>query len=166
MEFALLVPVMLLLLAGTVDLGEALIVNRKIDKLATTLADVIAQESNWPSSDVDNVITGGTAIVTPFETSNLRIMIGVVHFDSNGNPLVSWTRAYRTDPLKSGTPWPYPLTGAIIDKSNELVAVHVEYNLTTSVSDLAKSFYGNGSYSFVRDAIFRPRISTTITNTG
>ena len=51
-EFALVVPILLFLLAGTVDLGHALTVSRKIDQIASTTGDMISQQGTWTKSDV------------------------------------------------------------------------------------------------------------------
>ncbi|WEZ85309.1 TadE/TadG family type IV pilus assembly protein (plasmid) [Rhizobium sp. 32-5/1] len=57
-EFALLLPLMLLLIAATIDLGQALMVRRKIDQMAAITSDIISQEDLWASADVATVLKG------------------------------------------------------------------------------------------------------------
>ncbi|MBW8791052.1 MAG: pilus assembly protein, partial [Rhizobium leguminosarum] len=46
-EFALVLPILVMLLFGTVDLGHALTVSRKIDEIAASTGDMISQQGSW-----------------------------------------------------------------------------------------------------------------------
>ena len=72
-EFALVLPILVMLLFGTVDLGHALTVSRKIDEITSSTGDMIAQQGTWTKSDVAKLLSGASFILQPYDTSQLTI---------------------------------------------------------------------------------------------
>jgi Flp pilus assembly protein TadG len=65
-EFALIVPIMLVMFFGTVEFSSAVAVNRKVTLIARTLSDLTSQSLSVANTDLTNFFTASNAIMTPY----------------------------------------------------------------------------------------------------
>ena len=72
-EFVLIFPLLVTMLAGTVDIGQALTVSRKMNQVVSTLGDMAAQQNTWSTTDIDAIIAGTATIIEPFSETDLKI---------------------------------------------------------------------------------------------
>ncbi|MDT2019267.1 TadE/TadG family type IV pilus assembly protein [Methylocella sp. CPCC 101449] len=85
-EFALILPFMLLLYLGTAELTQGLMASRKSTLVARALSDLVAQlaaGSNMTDTETTNVFNAATAIMSPFPTTTLKMTITSVEFVAN-----------------------------------------------------------------------------------
>ncbi|AYG70274.1 pilus assembly protein (plasmid) [Rhizobium sp. CCGE531] len=162
-EFALVLPLLLLLLAATVDLGYALTVSRKIDEIAATTSDIISQQSTWTKSNVAGLLSGMSFILQPYDTAALTIMVAVEDVAANGNVTVNWSAAFNTSTLASGAASPILVPAKIQESGAQVVLTRVRYTFTTPLSAFLGNFTGISSYSFDRYFFSRPRVADKIT---
>lgn len=162
-EFTLLLPLMALMFAGTVDLGEGLMVQRKINQIAEVASDIVSQEASWSTSELKTLLEGTAAVLTPFDSTDLDIQVTIVDFDAAGNATVNWSRAYQADQLAAGAPPPFDIPDDVVESGIQLVVSRVDYKMTTPFTSLLSSITGNSEYSFVGKAISRPRVGDKIT---
>ncbi|WP_170976338.1 TadE/TadG family type IV pilus assembly protein [Rhizobium sp. FKL33] len=162
-EFVLIFPILVALLAGTVDFGQALMVSRKMNQIVSTLGDMIAQKSSWTTSEANAIITGTTTIILPFSTTNLKIKLAVVDVASDLSTKVNWGLAYQdTAPSKNGAS-PVTVPTTIAQSGVQLVTVVATYQLTTPFSSLLQPVTGVSTYNYSKTYIMRPRVKDTIT---
>ena len=86
-EFALILPLMLLLYLGTAELTQGVMASRKTTLVSRALSDLVAQlaaGSTMTDAQATNVFNAATAIMTPFSTSTLKMTITSVEFVANG----------------------------------------------------------------------------------
>jgi Flp pilus assembly protein TadG len=162
-EFVLIFPLLVGLLAGTVDFGQALMVSRKMDQIVGTLGDMVSQQSSWTTTDLDAIMTGTAVIIQPFDNTNLQIQLAVLDVASDLTTKVNWARAYHTTALTNGAASPVTIPTNIAESGVQLIAVKATYSLTTPFSSLLKPITGVTSYSYSKTYIMRPRIKDTIT---
>jgi Flp pilus assembly protein TadG len=92
-EFAILLPLMLTMYLGGVEVSQAVSADRKTTLVAHTIGDLVAQASNVTSADVTNVLNAGAAVAYPFSSSNLKATVTSVCIDSTGAvATVAWSR--------------------------------------------------------------------------
>lgn len=65
-EFALLLPVMITLFFGTVEVSMALLCRADVSIMVSTASDLIAQESVAQPSDISNVYAAATTVLYPY----------------------------------------------------------------------------------------------------
>lgn len=160
-EFALLAPVVLLLLVGLVYVNQALTVHRKVRHISSTVADLIAQQSTISSADLTLTLQGAASLMAPYGTADLDIVASVISF-TNGKQEVVWSRAYQTAPETKGAKPAFPVPDDLLLNGVQTVAVRVDYTFQSIFSDLIRPFTGAEGL-FMRDHMFeRPRISDTI----
>ena len=89
-EFALILPVMLLLMMGLYDLGNALIVNQKMTAAAHMIGDLISRETEVDTATMNDIIGGGRLAIAPYDDIPFGYDITSVEFDADENPEVLW----------------------------------------------------------------------------
>jgi Flp pilus assembly protein TadG len=91
-EFAFVLPILLSMLLGLVELSQALLLRADVTNMSATAADLIAQESSVTSSDLTNVYNALNAMIFPFDAGPATITITSVIDGGNGNaPKVAWS---------------------------------------------------------------------------
>lgn len=161
-EFALLLPLMAVLVAGTMDLGMGLMIKRKVNQIASSTSDIISQEDAWSSSGVQSVLNGGASALYPFDTTNLKIVVSVLNFDQHRKATVSWSKGFQDGGFVKGSAWTDPIPEQIIETDVQLVATRVEYNARSALTGLLAALTGIETYSFSGSAIARPRVSNRV----
>ena len=91
-EFALVLPVLLLILMGVIELSNVLMVERKLLNSMQSVADLIGQSTDVTDSDLDDIFIAGQLVMNPYSTSGLSIGVASVRFDdTTGNPTLDWS---------------------------------------------------------------------------
>lgn len=162
-EFALLLPVMLLLLAGLVDLGQGLTVRRKVAQIASTTSEIVAMQNTWSKASVETILSGVSSILQPYNNDELTVLLCVIDTDKNGKATVNWSAAYGTAPLSAGQDSPVEVPKKLQEEGAQMVVTRVQYKLDTLFSGLFKGFTGGGAYHYDQHFFIRPRNSDSIT---
>lgn len=107
-EFALILPVLLLILMGTIELTNALTAQRKLLNATQSAADLIGQETDVTTSDLSTTYLAARLVMSPVDTTNMTIGVASVRFDNTtGAPTLDWTDSYNSgavsDPLTKAT---------------------------------------------------------------
>jgi Flp pilus assembly protein TadG len=97
-EFAMILPVMLVLLFGTVEFSSGVEVDRKVNLIAHTLSDLTSQS---PTTGISNTELGfffsaGTSILQPYSSTPLNQVISELYVDPNtGKAYVQWSQGFQ-----------------------------------------------------------------------
>ncbi|MCO5130417.1 MAG: pilus assembly protein [Xanthobacteraceae bacterium] len=100
-EFAMILPIMLVALFGIISVTSVIALNRKITLVARTLSDLTSQNDYvLDATDIPNFFAIGRAMLTPYKaTSNpfsggpLRMTITQLYINpANGQARVQWSR--------------------------------------------------------------------------
>lgn len=101
-EFAILLPVMLTLYFGVVEVAQALMVNRKVTGLTKTLADLAAQSGSLSSGDLNNIFEAAQTVMMPYTSVAPGMQIVSVVIDSNRVARVCWSAERNAVPVPLG----------------------------------------------------------------
>src|SRR5215218_5615985 len=82
-EFALVVPLMLVLFFGTVEFSSCVAVDRKVTLMARTLSDLTSQNVSVTSTQLTNIFNASTGILTPYSASPMNARIVELYVDPN-----------------------------------------------------------------------------------
>jgi Flp pilus assembly protein TadG len=100
-EFAVIVPLMLVLFFGTVEFSSGVAVDRKVTLTARTLSDLTSQAPSsvpnavWAGVDdnyLQNVFTASIAIVKPYSVVPTTAQISEIYVDLSRNATIKWSR--------------------------------------------------------------------------
>ena len=93
-EFALALPVLLAMLLASAELGRFVLLNQKIDRVATTMSDLVARVETISENDLDDIFLAASHVASPFNltTSGRVVVSSVVNPDGDG-ATIAWQRA-------------------------------------------------------------------------
>lgn len=96
LEFALILPAMLVLYVGGVEVNDAVSVKRKLNHSSSAIADLAGQSSaTLTSANVDDIVKAGNAILEPYDTTLLKTAVVGVAIDADKKATVAWAKAYN-----------------------------------------------------------------------
>ena len=72
-EFAMVLPLMIALYFGTVEMSQGIGAQRKVSLTTRTIADLVSQTSNMSNTDMTNSLKAAVAVMAPFSESNLKV---------------------------------------------------------------------------------------------
>src|SRR5271154_1016939 len=89
-EFAIVVPFMLLLFVGGVELADGMAINVKVSATTHSVADMVTQNTSLSTAQMQNILTGATAIIAPYPVTSgsnslLSVTVSEISSDSTGN---------------------------------------------------------------------------------
>ncbi|MFQ5346269.1 MAG: TadE/TadG family type IV pilus assembly protein [Rhodothalassiaceae bacterium] len=93
-ETALVLPVLILLLAGAYELGNFMLANQKVSGVSSAMADLIAQtEDDVTESEINDIFGAIAYISEPFNVvAGGRVIISAIQGDSTNGNTVLWQR--------------------------------------------------------------------------
>ena len=103
-EFALLLPVLVLLYAVGFELCQAATVKRKLTDTTVQLANLTSQYTTVSKSDIATIMNASSETMTPFPNTSLAIVVSEVNIDSKGKASVTWSEPYLNGSPFQGTP--------------------------------------------------------------
>jgi Flp pilus assembly protein TadG len=80
-EFAFILPLMLVLFFGTVEFSQGVAVDRKVTIMARTLADLTSQNTSVTTTQLNNFFKASKAIMTPYDDSPLNSTVSELYVD-------------------------------------------------------------------------------------
>jgi Flp pilus assembly protein TadG len=88
-EFAFLLPVMIIMFFGVVELSMAVNCRAAVTSVASTTADLTAQATAISTSDMSNVFNAASAVLYPHDTASATITVTSVNYDTTTKSLTS-----------------------------------------------------------------------------
>jgi Flp pilus assembly protein TadG len=80
-EFAMIVPIMLVMFFGTVELSSGVAVDRKVTLVARTLSDLTSQSTSVADVDLTNFFTIKNAMLSPYSPTPVQATISELYVD-------------------------------------------------------------------------------------
>lgn len=153
-EFALVFPVMLIVLFGGFELSQVLQANRRATNVASTASDLVAQATVITNADRDDIFNAASAIMAPFGTGPLTIIVTSIS-NNAGTLAVDWSDALHAQPRSTV---PSTLAGlGIVPPGSTIIMAETGYTYT---SPIGKFFTSGVSMS---DVFYdRPRRSVSV----
>lgn len=87
-EFAAAMPVLGLLLLAGVEVGRLALVNQKLDRVATSMADLVAQAETLTVAELNSLFASTGHVAWPFDLANDGIVIVSSVSDNSGTPRI------------------------------------------------------------------------------
>ena len=97
-EFAMIVPLMLVLFFGTVEFSSGVAVDRKVTLMARTLSDLTSQNTSVTTTQLTNIFNASTGILTPYSASPMNARIVELYIDPNLVVRQIWSATVGTTP--------------------------------------------------------------------
>ncbi len=95
-EVALFLPIMLTLLLGVVDLGNAMVLSKKTMTAAMVSSDLLTRRATVTEAQVTDAYAAGRMAVQPYNSNNLGMDVVSIRFQGAGaNPVILWRETFN-----------------------------------------------------------------------
>jgi Flp pilus assembly protein TadG len=159
-EFALLLPLMMTMYFGSIQVTDAISADRQVTLVASTVAEITSQYSQVATSDVTNILNASASVMAPFSvtSANATVTLTTVTIDSTGKATVAWSQSlYGT--ARSGIVTNLIPAGLLVPNTS-VIWGEATYSYRPTIG------WGLVGTVPMSDQIFlRPRQSTTVTHT-
>jgi Flp pilus assembly protein TadG len=158
-EFALLLPLMVTLYLGTVEISSGIAVDRKLTLTARTVADLVSQVSTINNAAMNDIMAASTAVMYPYSTNTLKVTVTSVKIDANSKATVDWSDSFNGTPRATGSTVTVP--AALLVPNTWLIWSEVEYLYKPTIG-----YVLTGSLTLRDQLYMAPRISSSVTRTA
>jgi Flp pilus assembly protein TadG len=159
-EFAVIVPVMLVMFFGTVEFSSAVAVSRKVTLVARTLSDLTSRSTTVADSDMTNFFNASYGILFPYSappypSTATKATISELFIDpSTLQARVQWSKGSAPRAVSS----PVPIPAALAVGGTYLIYSEVSYLYKPAVGYVMAPT----GISLADTAFTRPRQSTCV----
>lgn len=103
-EFAFIAPVLLSLYFVTMEVSQAIEVNKKVGRVGSMVADLVTQQQEAFPSELDSILRIGEAILQPYNRSVPTITVTAIEITDEATPkvLVAWSRRLVNGATQAG----------------------------------------------------------------
>lgn len=162
-EFALIMPVMLVVYLGTLEASSLITMDRKIQSVAGAIGDLVARaDEKVSASQMQDYFRAASGIMTPYSSSDVLQVVTAVKV-VNGTPQVVWTRQYLNGAYSSTTPhtvgeeYPLPDEMVAISDGRMIIAAEASYSYRPLMGIVL-----NMPINLYRSSFFLPRFGKDI----
>lgn len=157
-EFALLLPVLLLLFLGGYQLSDAITAKRKMTIMTRAVGDMTSQYRALTTAELDGLLNASTQILTPYSATPAKLRVTQITVESSGTVFrVDWSRSRNASALATGRYYASAIPAAYRQPNMVFIYTQSAYTYDTALS----SYFG--SITFSEDLWLLPRRSSTIT---
>jgi Flp pilus assembly protein TadG len=104
-EFALVAPIMIVMFVGTVELTEALSMDRRMTTIADSVADLVSQSASVTDAELADIATIADSLLGGADPTKLQVMVASIVADPKGNPIVDWSYGTSDNLPTPGSPY-------------------------------------------------------------
>jgi len=158
-EFAMVLPLMVVLYFGTVELSEGISISRKVSLTARTVADLVARVSSINNAGMTDVLDASTAVLAPYSTTPLKVTVSSVTIDANGKATIAWSDTRNGTARAVGSTVTLP--GALAIPNTSLIWSEVQYDYRPAVG-----YVITGTLTLKDQLFMSPRVSSAVARTA
>jgi Flp pilus assembly protein TadG len=158
-EFAMLLPLMVTLYLGSVEISQGISVNRKVTLTARALADLTSQPTKITNADMTNILNAAAAVMNPFPNGPLKATVTQISIDATGKATVVWSDTLNGTARTAGQVISLPAALAVPNTS--LIFGEVQYNYKPTIG-----YVVTGTLTLKDQMYMRPRQSNSITRSA
>jgi Flp pilus assembly protein TadG len=154
-EFAMLLPLMLTLYLGAVEISQGIAADRKVTLTARTVADLVSQTTSINNAEMLNSLNASSAVMAPYPVGNLKVTVTSVKIDAQGKATVDWSDSFNGTPRAKGSSVTVPT--ALNVPNSWLVWSEVQYAYTPTIG-----YVISGTLTLKDQIYMRPRLSDSV----
>ena len=133
-EFALIFPAAIALYLGCVDISQILSASRKASNVSSAVGDLVAQAVQIDNAGMSSIFTAAKAMIEPFPTADLKVVISSVKADDKGKVTVDWSDALNASARGKGSSVTLP--PGLLEPDSSLILSEVSYKYKSPVTHL------------------------------
>lgn len=153
-EFALILPLLVVMYFGLAEATFALMAEKRASHLASTMADLIAQEPQTDAATLSDLMGAAPAIMRPFasDTSRLKMRISSLAADNDGDVAVAWSYASAGHAQREAGSAVAEMPSGLLEAGEGVVLAEVSYEHRPAIGMVV-----NNTLTFNERFYLRPR---------
>jgi len=155
-EFAIVLPFMLLMYIGSVELGDGLAIKFKVTETARTITDLASQYVSIDQNDMSSILGASSTIVAPYSAASMVMTVSEITTDAKGNGTITWSCSLNGTPRAVGTAVTLPSNLQTANIS--LLWGEATYPYTPQLG-----YVISGTVNIYQNTYFYPRLVNSIT---
>ena len=163
-EFALILPIMLLVYVGSVEASALISMDRRVQSVSGAMGDLVARaDKTITATTLTDYFTASAGIMTPYPSDDLQQIVTQVLVDNAGVAKVVWSKQYIASRYATGTKYlfnatyPLPAEMAAIAKGKYVIVAEASYNYLPLYGIVFEQ-----AVPLRRDSFFMPRFGGSI----
>lgn len=150
-EFALLAPILMVVLLGVAEVTTLLRLDGKLADSAQTTADLVSQRREVSDAEVADIFRAAELVVAPFAGDGLRMALASVRFaEPDGSPVLDWQASDNGGAVAN----PLALAAGLGAPGESVIIVHGTFGYRPLFASLIV-----GAVQLEKTAVMRPRLS-------
>lgn len=158
-EFAMVLPLMMTLYLGAVEVSQGIGADRKVTITARTICDLVSQVASISNADMTNALNAAASVMAPFPSANVKVIVSSVKIDASGNATIDWSDALNNTARTKGSTVTLPT--ALKINSTYLIWSEVQYTYKPVVG-----YVVTGTMTLKDQIYMRPRLSDSVARTS
>ncbi len=154
-EFALVLPFMLLMYIGSVELGDGLAIEFKVTEVARTVTDLASQQLSIDPAAMTGILGASAKIVAPYPPTNLVMTLSEVSTNGQGQGTITWSCSLNGTGHAIGSSVTLPV--ALQTANISLLWGEATYPYTPQLG-----YVVTGTVDIYETAYFYPRLVTSV----
>ncbi len=140
-EFAYVLPLMLLMLLGAFEISRAISMDRKLNAVTAVTGDLVAREETADENSLDAIMNIINQIVAPYDIADLRLTVIPVMADNNDPPTPfvyadGYSFADKTTPPARCSAFDLGNASDVLTPGGSLIVVQAEYDYEPIFGDV------------------------------
>jgi Flp pilus assembly protein TadG len=155
-EFAVILPFLLVAYLGGIELGDGVAINRKVAITTRAVADLASRYTKILDTDMATILGASSTIIAPYPATTLGVTVSQVTVNAQGVATVGWS-----DANANGTPHPkgsaVTLPGTMATANTSYIWGEVKYVYTPTLG-----YVMTGSVTLSNQIFMSPRESACV----
>jgi Flp pilus assembly protein TadG len=151
----MLLPLMITLYLGAVEISQGVGIDRKVTLTTRTVADLASQVSSINNADMTNLLNASAAVIAPYDTTKLKVTVSEITIDTNGTAKIVWSDTLNGTKRTVGSTVTLP--AALNVANTSLIWSEVSYSYKPTIG-----YVVTGTLNLSDQIYMRPRISDTV----
>lgn len=101
-EFAIILPFMLLAYIGSAELGDGLAIDFKVTETARTITDLASQYVSIDGPTMSGILSASSEIIAPYPAANMVVTVSEVTTNGQGQGTITWSASLNGTPRTVG----------------------------------------------------------------
>ena len=156
-EFAMLLPLMITLYLGTVEVSQGVGIDRKVTLTARTVADLAAQVTSISSADMSSILNASSQLIMPYDPSKLKVTVSQVLIDANSKATIDWSCTLSGSAVHNKGD-AVALNAALANPNTSLIWGEVSYSYKPTIGYVVTGTLNLSDYIYMA-----PRLSSSVT---
>jgi Flp pilus assembly protein TadG len=163
-EFAMVVPLMVMMFVGTVEFSQAITVDRRVSQVASSTADLVARAKSLSPTEMNGIMDVIEQLVKPYDHTLLKLtVLNVQASPSDVNTTkVCWSYSHNGGTGSYPKDSSYELPAGVVEAGDSVIVAEVSYAYTPLIFD----YFIKTTKTLEEKFYLKPRLSSYVKYDG